>query len=158
MSVRRSVCPLVRNAFVKKSEIGKSTVWLFSFATFHDDVIQKVIKIIEFWKKFLKDYENTFYNISVKRSTQKNLILSTLNEPWNQIDKLANWKIWQNLSIDLLIFELLSFLNGLSYRCQIGLKWKIIWSSFKVCCKLSSGLMPLIHFIYCKQILMLNFQ
>ena len=28
-------------------------------------------------------------------------------------------------------FELLSFLNGLSYRCQIGLKWKIIWCSFR---------------------------
>ena len=49
--------------------ISRSTVWLFSFATLQDDIIQKVIKIIEFWKKFLKDYENTFYNISVKGST-----------------------------------------------------------------------------------------
>ena len=28
-------------------------------------------------------------------------------------------------------FILLSFLNGLSYRCQIGLKWKIIWCRFR---------------------------
>ena len=44
------------------------TVWLFSFATLQDDVIQKVFKIILFWKKFKKDYEITFYNISVKGS------------------------------------------------------------------------------------------
>ena len=39
------------------------TVWLFSFVTFHDDVIQKVIKIIEFGKKLLKDDEITFYDV-----------------------------------------------------------------------------------------------
>ena len=27
-------------------------------------------------------------------------------------------------------FDLLSLLDGLSYWCQIGLKWKIIWCSF----------------------------
>ena len=47
----------------------RDTVWLFSFVTFHDDVIPKVTQIIEFWKKFLKDYENTFYNVSIKGST-----------------------------------------------------------------------------------------
>ena len=31
---------------------------------------------------------------------------------------------------ELFFFKLLSFLNDLSYRCQIGLKWKIFWSSF----------------------------
>ena len=29
------------------------------------------------------------------------------------------------------IFDLLSFLNDLSYRCEIGLVWKIIWCSFR---------------------------
>ena len=29
------------------------------------------------------------------------------------------------------ILFLLSFLNGLSFRCQIGLKWRIIWCSFR---------------------------
>ena len=28
------------------------------------------------------------------------------------------------------VIYLLSFLNGLSYRYQIGLKWKVFWSSF----------------------------
>ena len=29
------------------------------------------------------------------------------------------------------IFDLLSFLNDLSYRCEIGLVWKIVWCSFR---------------------------
>ena len=29
------------------------------------------------------------------------------------------------------VFDLLSFLNDLSYRCEIGLVWKIIWCSFR---------------------------
>ena len=59
------------HSFVKRAtdQLYSPTVWLFSFVTFHDDIILKVIEIIEFWKKFLKDYENTFYNISIKGST-----------------------------------------------------------------------------------------
>ena len=30
-----------------------------------------------------------------------------------------------------IFFDLLSFLNGLSYKPGIGLKWKIIWCSFR---------------------------
>ena len=33
--------------------------------TFHDDVIQKVYTMIEFWKKSLKDHENTFLNMQL---------------------------------------------------------------------------------------------
>ena len=36
----------------------------------------------------------------------------------------------KNLSNGLFTFKLLSFLNGLSYWHQIGLRWKIFWSSF----------------------------
>ena len=39
-----------------------------------------------------------------------------------------DWKNW--LFINTLIFILLSFLNDLSYRYQIGLKSKMIWGSF----------------------------
>ena len=35
-------------------------------------------------------------------------------------------KLW----IGLFLFKSLSFLNGLSYWHQIGLRWKIFWSSF----------------------------
>ena len=31
---------------------------------------------------------------------------------------------------ELFLFKLLSFPNGLSYRCQIGPKWKLFWSTF----------------------------
>ena len=36
----------------------------------------------------------------------------------------------KNLSIGLFTFKLFSLLNGLSYWHQIGLRWKIFWSSF----------------------------
>ena len=53
----------------EKEQAKWATVWLFLFVTFHDNIILKVIEIIEFWKKILKDYENTFYNVSIKGST-----------------------------------------------------------------------------------------
>ena len=31
---------------------------------------------------------------------------------------------------ELIFFKSLSFPNGLSYRCQIGPKWKLFWSTF----------------------------
>ena len=51
------------------------TVWLFSFATFHDDITPKVVEIIYFWKEILKDIEYTFYDIKLPRLFNKNLIL-----------------------------------------------------------------------------------
>jgi len=98
-------------------------------------------------KKVPKDYENTFYNISIKGSTKKNLILSWRNELQDQFDKLPNWKIWENLIDGLFTFKLFSFLNGLSHRRQIGLKLKIIGFSFKVFWKVSTDLMFWIQFI-----------
>ena len=53
----------------------------------------------------------------------------------------------------LFFFKLLSFLNGLSYRCQIGLKWKIIWSSFWEKLKNFTYLEFWLHFLNWKSIL-----
>ena len=53
----------------------------------------------------------------------------------------------------LFFFKLLSFLNGLSYRCQIGLKWKIIWSSFWEKLKNFTYLESWLHFLNWKSIL-----
>ena len=39
-------------------------------------------------------------------------------------------KFCENLTNGLFTLELFSFLNGLSYRCQIGPKWKLFWSTF----------------------------
>ena len=45
---------------------------------------------------------------------------------------LQTWKLGKIVMTlaELFFFKLLLFLNDLSYRCQIGLKWKIFWSSF----------------------------
>ena len=55
------------------------------------------------------------------------------------------------------IFKLLSFLNCLSYKHQIGLKWKIIWCSFMVFLKVSTNLMFWIQFINYRQIFFFKF-
>ena len=57
----------------------------------------------------------------------KNLILRTSTQLDVIIFRLF---LCKKLSFELFSFELLSFLNELSYRCQIGLKWKVFWSSF----------------------------
>ena len=115
-----------------------TTVLFISFATFHEDVTQKVIKIIEFWKKFLKDSVNAFYDMWLPGFFHKNLVLGTNTELDVIISKLF---LCKNLSFGLFPFKLLSFLNKLSYRFQIGLKWKLFWSSFWECLRYNVQLM-----------------
>ena len=58
---------------------------------------------------------------------RKVLVLGTRTE----VDVIISVLIlYKNLSFRLFPFKLLSFLNELSYRYQIGLKWKVFWSSF----------------------------
>lgn len=40
-----------------------ASVCFISFVSFDDDVIQKVIEIIEFWKKFPKDGIYAFFDV-----------------------------------------------------------------------------------------------
>ena len=104
-----------------------ATVWFFTFGIFYDDITQKVIEIIEFWKKFLKDSVNAFCDMWLPGFFQKNLVIGTSTELDVIISKLF---LCKNLSFGLFPFKLLSFLNELSYRYQIGLKWKVFWHSF----------------------------
>ena len=41
----------------------ESTVCFFSFGIFYDGITQKVLEIIEFWKTFLEDMRNAFYDV-----------------------------------------------------------------------------------------------
>ena len=50
------------------------------FVIFYDDIISKVIKIFEFWKKFLKAYGDAFYNVQLLWVFYKNLYLLTNDE------------------------------------------------------------------------------
>ena len=103
------------------------TVCFNSFVTFDEDVTQKVIEIIEFWKKFLKDSVNAFYDMWLPGFFHKNLVLGTNTE----LDVIkSKMFVCKNLSFGVFPFKLLSFVNKLSYRYQIGLKWKVFWSSF----------------------------
>ena len=58
------------------------TVWFFTLEIFYDDMIQKVIKIFEFWKKFLKAYGDAFYDVQHPEVFYKNLYLLTYEEIW----------------------------------------------------------------------------
>ena len=57
----------------------------------------------------------------------KNLVHGTSTEVDVIISKLF---LYKHLSFGQFLFKLLSFLNELSYRYQIGPKWKVFWSSF----------------------------
>ena len=39
------------------------TVCFFTFVKFYDDVIQKLVEIIDFRKKFLEDMRDAFYDV-----------------------------------------------------------------------------------------------
>ena len=70
-----------------------TTVWLFLFATLQDDIIQKVIKIIKFWKKVLKrSWKYILWYISQRISLETFDTLNikeTIKLTW-QIGKLKN--------------------------------------------------------------------
>ena len=115
-----------------------ATVWLFTFEIFKDDLISKIIKIFEFWKKFLKAYGNAFYDVQLPGVFYNNLGLGTNMERDVITSKFS---LCKKFSFWLFPFKLLSFLNELSYRFQIGLKWKLFWSSFWECLRWNVQLM-----------------
>ena len=104
-----------------------TTVCFFLNATLHDGITQKVIEIIEFWKKFLKDSVDAFYDVWLLGFFHKNVVLGTRTEVDVIKSKLF---LYKNLLFGLFPLKLFSFLNGLSYRYQIGPKWKVFWRSF----------------------------
>ena len=55
--------PLLPFPYVNCTSPGINTVCFFSFGIFYDDITQKVLKIIEFGKKFLKDIGNAFCDV-----------------------------------------------------------------------------------------------
>ena len=54
------------------------TVCFFPFGILYDDIASKVLKIIEFCKKFLKEMGNAFYDVKLKGFFYKRLILEYL--------------------------------------------------------------------------------
>ena len=113
------------------------TVWSISFVTFDEDVT-------------LKDSVNAFYDMWLPGFFHKNLVLGTSTEVDVIISKLF---LYKNLSFGLFPFRLLSFLNELSYRYQIGLKWKVFWSSFWNFLNWNTQLIFWIHLFNWKSIL-----
>ena len=109
-----------------------NTVQFFTFVKFYEDIISKVMKIFEFWKKFLKAYGDAFYDVQLPGFFYNNLGLGTNMERDVITFKLS---LCKNFSFWLFPLKLLLFLNELSYRFQIGLKWKLFWSSFWECLK-----------------------
>ena len=90
----------------------------------------KVIKIFEFWKKFLKAYGDAFYDVQLLGVFYKNLYLLSYEE---MLIKMSKKQYDFKLLAEQFFFKLLLFLNGWSYWYQIGLELKLICSSFKKC-------------------------
>ena len=53
-------------------------MFFFPFGILYDDIASKVLKIIEFCKKFLKEMGNAFYDVKLKGFFYKRLILEYL--------------------------------------------------------------------------------
>ena len=104
------------------------TVWFFTFVIFYDDIISRVMKIFEFWKKFLKAYGDAFYDVQLLGVFYKNLYLLTYEE---MLMKKSKKHYDFKSSTEQFVFKSLSFCNEWSYWYQIGLKLKLICSSFK---------------------------
>ena len=107
---------------------NRNTVWFFTFVIFYDDIISKVMKIFEFWKKFLKAYGDAFYDVQLLGVFYKNLYLLTYEE---MLMKKSKKHYDFKSSTEQFVFKLLSFCNEWSYWYQIGLELKLICSSFK---------------------------
>ena len=86
------------------------------------------MKIFEFWKKFLKAYGDAFYDVQLLGVFYKNLYLLTYEE---MLMKKSKKHYDFKSSTEKFVFKLLSFCNEWSYWYQIGLKLKLICSSFK---------------------------
>ena len=86
------------------------------------------MKIFEFWKKFLKAYGDAFYDVQLLGFFYKNLYLLTYEE---MLMKKSKKHYDFKSSAEHFLFKLLSFCKKWSYWYQIGLKLKLICSSFK---------------------------
>ena len=69
------------------SGLSISTVCFISTVTFHDGITQKVIKIIQFCKKSLKDSDLAFCNKQFQGLFEKNISLQTHYELENILSK-----------------------------------------------------------------------
>ena len=87
------------------------TVCFFSFGIFYDDVTPRVLEIIEFWKKFLEDIGNAFYDVKFAGLFYKNLNHLTGEE---MLIKISQNHHFLKFLAEQIFFKLLSFLNGLS--------------------------------------------
>ena len=130
------LCWLASTIETNKSDL--CTVCFFTIVIFYDDIISRVMKIFEFWQKFLKAYGNAFNDVQLPGFFYNNLGLRTNMERDVIIFKLS---LSIKFSFWLFPFKLLSFLNKLSYIFQIGLKWKLFWSSFWECLRWNVQLM-----------------
>ena len=110
---------------------NQNTVWFFTFGIFYDDINSKVIKIFEFWKKVSESlWWCILWCATLWSFFFKNLYLLTYEE---MLIKISKKHYDFKSSVEQLFLNLLLFPNEWSYWYQIGLKLKLIYSSFKKC-------------------------
>ena len=127
-------CWVKRGAFVKgrcnllcRGRVALA-VCFFSTVTLHDDIarlpgMQKSLAMAHF-----VDDKWAFYDFLSLGLFDKNFIFETGEEIWHKICKKG---CYFRFSIEYFFLRKLYYLNRLSKNCQVGLKLKLIETSFK---------------------------
>ena len=95
-------------------------------------------------------------HVPIRRTPQGPSGRKSHHAPTRCLEVTASFALKCKFSIIVLwhwFFDLLSFLNGLSYTCRFRLEWKIIWCSFRNLLVLINILTIITHFTYILYIL-----
>ena len=92
--------------------------------------MQKLEELAKFWKKVLDDESLQLFAKRFQGFFRKKIDIHLTFSIGIEILKSGKMEKIEEISAGLFFFKSLSFPNGLSYRCQIGPKWKLFWSTF----------------------------
>ena len=87
--------------------------------------MQKLEELAKFWKKLLESESLQLFGWRFQGFFRKKIDIHLTFSIGIEILKSGKMEKIVEISAELLFFELLSFLNSLSYWCQIGPKWNI---------------------------------
>ena len=106
------------------------TVWFFSTVTLDENIMQKLEELAKFWKKLPEGESLQLFAKRFQRFFRKKTDIHLTFSIGIEILKSGKMEKVVKISAKLFLFKSLSFPNRLSYRCQIGPKWKLFWSTF----------------------------
>ena len=92
--------------------------------------MQKLEELAKFWKKLPEGESLQLFAKRFQRFFRKKTDIHLTFSIGIEILKSGKMEKVVKISAKLFLFKSLSFPNRLSYRCQIGPKWKLFWSTF----------------------------